>query len=177
MAARRVYTDADKASAKTVYEANGGNMKRTSRDVGIPIMTLKGWIRKWEKEGLPASVAEALPAAREEFVGNATRIRDKALARYEQKVDADEVNAKDLLVGIGVLTDKALLVQGKPTSRTENSSAGALPVDQIRELFAGFAKGVVEAAIQRDAAISSATGEEPIEDAEWSEQAHLALVP
>lgn len=177
MAARRVYTDADRAAVKNALDVNEGNIKRTARDTGIPVMTVKGWVRKWEKGGLPAEVSSALPAIREEFVGNATRLRDKMLVRLEEKVDDDMVNSKDLLIGVGVLTDKVRLVEGKSTSRTEHEGAvGSLPVDQVRELFAGFARGIVEAAVQRDAAISSATGEETI-DAEWSEQANPALTP
>lgn len=172
--ARRVYTDRDRALVYTTLTANEGNVKRTSRETGIPIATVRDWKQKWEKGGLPDTVEEALPAVAEEFTADATRIRNKALIRLEQKIDADQVGAKDLLVAVGVLTDKVRLVEGKATSRTENVSSGTLPVDEVRELFAGFVKGVVEAAATRADVISS-TEEEPI-DAEWEQAPPLALL-
>jgi transposase-like protein len=172
--ARRVYTDRDRALVHTTLTANQGNVKRTSRETGIPIATVRDWKQKWEREGLPAVVEEALPAVVEEFTGNATRVRNKALDRLEQAIDANKVAPKDLLVAVGVLTDKVRLVEGKATSRTESVQSGALPVEQVRELFAGFAKGVVEAASKRADVISS-TEEDPI-DAEWEQAPPLALL-
>jgi hypothetical protein len=88
-----------------------------------------------------------------------------------------KVNPKDLATTAAILTDKARLVEGKSTSRSEGNPEGNLPIEQVRELFAGFAKGLVEGARERDAAISSALEEEPIE-VEVIEQAEvLALEP
>lgn len=173
--ARRTYTDRDRALVRASLESNGGKIKQTSRETGVPVMTVSDWKRKWETGGLPPEVAEVLPAVREEFVADATRVRNKALERFEQKVDQDKVLPKDLLVAVGVLTDKVRLVEGKATSRTESIGSGALPVAEVRELFAGFARGVVEAATKRAEVISSHTEEEPI-DAEW-EPAHLVALP
>lgn len=176
MASKRIYTDADRARVKAVLDANDGNVKRTARETGLPVMTVRTWKQKWEREGLPAEVAAALPAAIEGEVEDLDRVRNKLLHIIEEKADRRDISTRDAITGFGVLTDKSRLLQGKPTSRTEQSDAGSLPVDQVREMFAGFARGIVEAATQRDADISSATEEEPI-DAEWTEQAPLALVP
>lgn len=163
----RSYTDEDRALVHTVLHANNGNVKRTARETNLPIATVRDWKNKWEREGLPAPVAEVLPAVQDAFVAKATRVRDKMITRLEEAVDQNKVGPKDLLVGVGVLTDKVRLIEGKPTSRTENTGLGALPVEEVRELFAGFAKGIVEAASQRAAIISSTTEEDPI-DAEWA---------
>ena len=169
--ARNVYNDEQRALVKVTLEANGGNVKRTARETGIPIMTVRDWKKKWEREGVPATVSEALPAVIDEFVGRATSIRNKMLDKLDEEVP--NMKGRDLIVGIGVLTDKVRLVEGKATSRTEHDSPGSLPVEQVRELFAGFAKGIVEAAQQRDSEISFAT--EEAEDAEWTEQPVLGL--
>jgi transposase-like protein len=177
VAQRRVYTDADKARIKILLDANAGNIKRTARETGVAIATIRSWRDKWEKEGLPAAVAEVLPAVQAEIAENINRVRDKLLIIIEEKADRRDINTRDAIMGFGVLTDKSRLIEGKATSRTEHEgAAGSLPVEQVRELFAGFAQGIVEAAVQRDAAISSATEEETI-DAEWSEQAIPALTP
>lgn len=178
MPAKRIYTDRDKALLRVTLEANDGNVKRTARELGMPIGTVRSNKQKWEKEGLPATIAEAVPSVITDFVGDVSRVRNKMIVNLEAQVDERKLTPKDNLLGIGILTDKVRLVEGKSTSRTESDGAGGnLSVEAARELFAGFAKGIVEAATARDAAISSATQEEPIEDAVWTEQAPLALVP
>jgi hypothetical protein len=173
--ARRIYTDEDRARVKTLLEANGGNVKRTALELGFPVMTVRDMKKKWEVEGLPAKVEAALPAVREEFVEHATRIRDASLIKYGEAVDAGKVNPKDLLLGVGILTDKVRLVSGQATSRTEaNPGEGMMTVAQARELFAGVAMGIVEATRKRDSAISSALDEDVI-DQEWQPAEVLAL--
>ncbi len=160
-----------------MLQTNAGNVKRTARDLDMPVATVRSMKQKWERDGLPAKVAEVLPAVMHDFVEGVTRVRNKMITNLEEQVDAKRLTPKDNLLGIGILTDKARLVEGKSTSRTEHSGAdGSLPVEQVREMFAGFAKGIVEAATARDAAISSATGEEPIEEADWKPTSPLALV-
>lgn len=176
MANKRVYSDKDRALIKITLESNTGNVRRTARDLDMPIATVRAMKQRWEREGVPAAVAEVLPEVLEGFVEGMTRVRNKMVNNLEEQVDQKKLTPKDNLLGIGILTDKVRLVEGKSTSRTENVSDGNLPIEQVREMFSGFAKGIVEAATARDAAISSATGEEPIEDAEWHEQAPLALV-
>lgn len=173
--ARRTYSDKDRALVKVTLETNRGNVKRTARELTIPIATVRAMRDKWDREGLTAGIAEVLPQVTQDYVEGMTRVRNKMIVNLEGQVDADRLTPKDNLLGIGILTDKVRLVEGKSTSRTE-SSDGNLPIEAVRELFAGFAKGIVEAASARDAAIASATGEEPIEDADWHEQAPLALV-
>lgn len=185
------YSDEEKARVKVALEANRHpdgtfNVKRTSIETGVSRGTIATWIRKWELEGPSAETQEALPAIREKLVGELERIRDKALDALDTRLDLFKtdpssllkVNPKDLATTAAILTDKARLVEGKATSRSEGSSEGNLPIDQVRELFAGFAKGLVEGARERDAAISSVIdGEEPIE-VEFTEQAEpLALRP
>lgn len=173
--ARRVYTDEDRAKVKAHLDANDGNVKRTARELDMPIMTVRDMKKKWEMEGLPAVVEAALPAAREEFVENATRIRDASLLKYGEAVEAGKVNPKDLLLGVGILTDKVRLVSGQATSRTEATPGeGMMSVAQARELFSGVAQGIVEATRKRDSAISSAMDEEVI-DADWQPADVLAL--
>lgn len=44
----RAYTDDNRAHAMVAYYANGGNLRRTAAQVGIPVTTL----RKWAKDGV-----------------------------------------------------------------------------------------------------------------------------
>lgn len=167
---RSRYNPTEKARVKAILDANGGNVKRTSRETGIGPQTIRLWKQKWEREGVEPAVADILPEITKDIVESIVRVRDKALIKLEQAIDANELKGRDLIVAVGVLTDKERLIQGQATSRTENSSAGALPAAEAREMFKGLALGLIEAAEQRAATISSAVErEEPIEDAEWEQ--------
>ncbi len=173
------YSDEEKALVRVTLETNRGNVKRSARELEMPVATVRAMKQKWEREGVTAAIGEVLPAISVNFVEDVNRVRNKMISNLEEQVNNKKLTPKDNLLGIGILTDKARLVEGKSTSRTEHNGIGAdgsLPVEQVREMFAGFAKGIVEAATARDAAISSAT-EEPIEDAQWRESAVPALTP
>lgn len=172
-AARRHYTDEDRAKVKLALDMNDGNIKRTARETGVAISTVRDWKTAWEKGGVPAVIEDALPAVRDEFVETTTRVRDKALRVAEEKLDADRTTAKDAAWIAAVLTDKIRLAQGQPTSRTETSSDGQSR-EEIRELFAGFVSSIREAAAQRSSQISSSIEEEAI-DAEWREPSDRKL--
>lgn len=175
--ARRVYTDEDKALVRHLLEVHEGNVKRTAREAEIPVQTVRDWKIAWEREGAPLAVREATPVAVERWVGNVKRVRDKAVDRLEQALDdpTTKVNVKDLSMTIGILTDKVRVAEGKPTTRSENVGVDALPIEQARELFAGMARGMLEAAQQRHHTISSVIDEEDIIDGDWEQAEQRAL--
>jgi transposase-like protein len=177
------YNDLDKARVYALLEANSGNIKRTARESGIPVATIRDWKRKQEQAGLPAGVVEALPEARSALVQQLEKTRDSALDALDRRIEQlrrdpaalAKVNPKDLATTAAILTDKARLIEGKPTSHEQ--SGGNLPVEQVRDLFAGVVKGMLMAAQERDAAVSSVVaGEEPIEG-EATEQAEIFALP
>jgi hypothetical protein len=166
----RVYTAEDKALVRQLLDAHEGNVKRTARESEVPEQTVRDWKKAWEKEGAPLEVRQAEPAALEAWVANVRRVRDKAVDRLEKALDdpTQKVNVKDLSMTVGILTDKVRIAEGKPTTRTEERP-DALPIEQARELFAGMARGMLEAAQQRSATISSVISEEDIEDGEYEQ--------
>lgn len=166
MAARRVYTDEDRARVFVALTVNDGNVKRTARDVDVPVATVRMWKKDWENSPPDPEIMDSVATQVEQFVSDATRARDKALREWEAKVDAGEVGAKDLMVGVGILTDKINLAKGLATSRTE-SARPAIDPATIRELAAGAVQGALQAAIERQ-------GE--IEEAEW-EPAEVHALP
>lgn len=166
MAGRRTYNEEDRARVFVALTVNDGNVKRTSRDVDVPIATVRMWKKDWEKSPPSPEIISAAGAQAEAFVADATRARDKALREWEAKVDAGEVDAKTLLVGVGILTDKINLAKGLATSRTESSRSQLDPAE-IRELAAGAVQGALRAAIER---------QQEIEEADW-EPAPLKALP
>ncbi len=78
MSGRPVYTDKDKARAFALLETNGGNVKRTARDLGMPISTLRRWRDEWDKDRM-VPAAEDIVLAANDFLEDAERVRDLSL--------------------------------------------------------------------------------------------------
>jgi transposase-like protein len=155
--ARRTYDDRDRAMVFAYLSANGGNVKRTAREYGMPPSVVRDWKQKWEREGVPAEVQETLPSIQEELVNEFTRIRNKGLKLLESQMDEGTLKGQPLVNAIGMLTDKIRLFRGESTSRSETVAALPAP-EQLRELVGTFFKEAVEAAQERAA---------EIDDADW----------
>lgn len=156
----RTYSASDKALVFAELEINEGNIKRTARNLNMPVSTVRTFKQKWEAEGIPKEVAEAVPAAIGEFVDDAERVRDKLLIALEQKVDRGEINAREIVTALGVLTDKIRAMRGLDAKKVEHTLS--LPdAEAMRELFAGVIGEVVGAAETRNAELKA------VEDGEW----------
>lgn len=151
MPPRRIYTDEERASAYVVYTANGGNLKRTARDTGLPVSTLRDWVREWEEDGPPdMSLVAELSG---EFISDAERVRGKALAELERKIP--DATASALVATVGMLTDKINLSKGLATSRSETVQA-LPPAEEIATALGAALVGAIEAARSREAEIIDA---------------------
>jgi transposase-like protein len=164
MAGRSTYSPEDKAAVLAVLAANGGNIKRTARETGIAITT----VRNWSRGNTAPPSDELVQAAVDEFVKSAERIREMALVKLEAAVESGEVKARDLITVIGVLDDKITRASGLPTQRTEHQHA--LPSREELQSVLGAAIGsMIEAAERRDGEI--------VEDAEYTVVPPRALPP
>jgi len=164
VAGRATYTDEQKASAYVVLASNEGNIKRTSRDTGVPISTLRSWRDEWARlESLPAP--EKLDEAIGTFADKAETIRMKALNELERQLHTAKPG--DLIKIVGILDDKITRARGLADRTVEHRHL--LPsVDELHALVSGFAEA------SRRSALSRA---EDIIDAEVVEQAPRALLP
>lgn len=155
MAGKSRYSDEDKARVHLSLQVHDGQVKPTARDTGIPISTVRLWKQQWERDGVPEAVSMALTEAKDEFVKNASRVRDKALERLEQVIEHSD-KPRDLATVVGILDDKLTRAKGMPTSRTENVSIGISgSPEQVQQLFTQWAAGTVEAGTKRHAEIES----------------------
>lgn len=164
---RRTYSAADKALVFAELEMSGGNIKRTARNLNMPISTVRGFKQQWEAEGIPKEVSEAIPAVVGEFIADAERVRDKLLIALETAVDRGQMQPREIVTALGVLTDKIRAAKGLDAKKVEHSIS--LPdAEQMRELFAGVIGEVVGAAQVR-------TDELIVVDGEWESAEQLAL--
>lgn len=113
-AKKRPWTDADKERAIAVYITTG-NLSRTSRETGVPISTLRGWLA----EQPPEKVQEARAEAQAEFVRKAWDAVTAHVLHLQDKVVIAETSARDSATIVGILIDKIQLVTGRPTSINE----------------------------------------------------------
>lgn len=120
------------AQIMTVWASNN-NMNATARQLGIPEATVRKIVKaNKDKEEYTKLCAEK----REEFSQKASRIIDKALKRLEDDIELkDDIPVNHLTIVIGTLVDKKLLIEGKPTNRTE--VIGSEKLSKLAEL-AGY---------------------------------------
>jgi transposase-like protein len=143
---RRSYSDVDRLAALAALDANGGIVKRTARQLGIPVKTLEGWAKG--RHG--AVTPEQRAAARKDLQ---TALEDFALRLVGMDPRSFEgLSFKDLCVGLGITIDKILLLRGLPTaiSRTQTAAGPDLSRMNDAELTAYVEKLRAEAASAAD---------------------------
>lgn len=146
MAERRKYTDEDRARVYTALTINQGNIKRSARETGVPVATVRLWKRKWEADGPSEEIALLSEEQGLAWIAVAEESRDIALAKWRALVENDQVAARDLMTGVGILTDKIHAARGLSKG---SSSQPAISPEHMRELARGLVEGAVEAAKSR----------------------------
>jgi transposase-like protein len=159
VAGRQQYTDQAKAAAFAQLEMNDGNVKRTARDLGLPISTLRRWRDDWEMaKNLPA--AEDLILATGDFLEDAERVRNLSLRVLEEKLLAGQGTVAQVATVLGVLDDKIARARGLADRVTEHKIT--LPSrDEIVAALDGLRQGAIAAAVERDEVIVEAELAEP----------------
>lgn len=165
--ARRSYSDTDRALVFAELSVNDGNIKRTARNLDMPVSTVRYFKQQWDSEGLPATVSEALPAVVESRIGDMERIQGKMIVKIEESVEDGSIKGKDLLTGFGIFTDKIRALRGLDTKKVEHTFELPNP-EEVRALFSGVVGELVGAARDRAA---------EIEDADWEPVEQAALPP
>ena len=78
----RVYTKEFKIESIRLYIANEKNKKKTARDLGIPVGTLKSWIEKYMNE----AVDKAKEKPKKRDYEKELKEKDKLIQRLEDEV-------------------------------------------------------------------------------------------
>jgi hypothetical protein len=161
---RRAYTDEDRATVKLALEINKGNIKATHRDTGVPYMTIKAWKDKWEDEGVPAEVSDALPAIATDFVEEGVQVRDAALLKIKELIPKSRIqDLRSLATLVGILDDKVRLAQGLATSRSEAVHIHVDP-EEIGNQIGSHIRAALESDSQRADEIIDVEAVEQAED-------------
>lgn len=111
MAERRRYVKREKAIAVTAAMAS--SVTAAAEQLGIPRTTLEYWVESPE-------FVELRRKTRAELAEGSMVLANLAQAELQRKVKAGEVEPKDLAVIYGIAIDKAQLLSGAATNRTEH---------------------------------------------------------
>lgn len=141
---RRSYSEEDKAGALAALAANGGNVKQTSGQLGIPRKTLEHWANG---EGVNGAVAELGHEKRADLAAKLEDVAHRLADAMPAKIQA--AGLQQVAVSLGISVEKARLLKGEPTS----ISGVPFPLDlekltdeQLAQLDAIFAAAGLPAA-------------------------------
>lgn len=128
-----------KTAPETIYKIMASwaitrNYKETADNLGLPVSTVKKIVDEHITEEKFKKLCNEKEIA---FTKKADGIINKALNRLERDIDNEDkdIPVNHLTTVIGTLTDKKLLLEGKPTARTE--VVGGDKLDKLAEL-AGY---------------------------------------
>lgn len=133
------YSQEDEVTVFIAYRLEGNNAEATSRVTGIPSDTIRRWVKRWREEGFAPGQEAWMEQTFDGFAGKAVKIRDKALARLEKKVDTAD-NIGQLMTVVDKLDNKVRLIAGQATSIVEERKVDA------EQISAALVKYIEEAA-------------------------------
>lgn len=148
------YSEEDRVNALATLEANGGNVKRTAQQLGIPRGTLITWRDKSEPvtSTLSERVSEVIDtktAEVGELVERWMNVQNKFLDVVEHSLDTyitdktalEPDQLKHLMVGAGITADKHLDYRdgrkGAQVNVSASAQAGVVIQRTTRDLNAG----------------------------------------
>lgn len=108
---RRTYTRRDKVTA--IIAADMTSMTAAAEATGVPLSTLDYWMDRPE-------FAELRKNARERMAEEALTVARLAWGHLAKAIAAGDLDGRDLVMAAGMATDKAQLLNGLATSRTES---------------------------------------------------------
>lgn len=109
----RVYDARDRAIVFATLDSNGGNVRQTSRQIGVPGSTIRGWLKRPQDGEEAALVSRIRARKRRSLSDKFKRLAHKAVGVASRKVD--DLNGYQATLVAGIATDKAALLDGMPT--------------------------------------------------------------
>ncbi|HEX8097836.1 MAG TPA: hypothetical protein VF507_07355 [Pyrinomonadaceae bacterium] len=132
MAKKRNYSDNDKAEALAALDANGGDLKHTSKLLRIPLSTLTDWSKN---RGINQQVTDFREDKKKDLAGKLEELAHKCVDLLPEKLPFASV--RDLAGALIVAVDKMRLLKGEPTAINQTVT---LTDDQRKRLNRVLAK-------------------------------------
>ncbi len=128
-AKRRRYSDQEKSDALVALAANGGNIKKTATDLGIPQMTLASWA----KGNVHPEVTKLRDEKKAPLADALEDLARKMIGAAPDKIG--ETTLQPLITSLGIAIDKMQVLRGKPTNINQHDF-DSLSDDQLRQQVA-----------------------------------------
>lgn len=122
----RRYSDAFRAAALAALDANGGNVKRTARELGIPYRTLAEWVA-----GRNPVSAEDRAQKRVELADAVEHACDALTHGIVAAVKAGKASVQEMAVALGISVEKLLLLRNQPTSIHRDEKAATIDLSRL----------------------------------------------
>jgi transposase len=151
---RKDYTEQERDAALIAYVRCGGHREKASEvlkaaDIHVPPNTLYDWATKTQKDRLERIRQELGPQLKAEMAEMhqglavaAGEIEAKAIVRLNEKLDQNEIEAKDLsavmqrsAIATGIHGEKHLLYSGQPTQIVQRPASEIIRKMRSRGLF------------------------------------------
>jgi hypothetical protein len=117
---RRQHSDQFKAEALAALDANGGNVGKTAKSLGIGRTTLRGWING---RGLNPEAALMRHEKKHSLADRLDAIAHKALDGLLDWNNSEFGSFKERMTGVGIAIDKIRLLRGQGEGSTEGLDA------------------------------------------------------
>ncbi len=124
---RRRYSDNDKATALAMYDANGGNLYRTSRELKIPQSTLEEWVNG---RGTSHDVPELRNEKRQELQEVLRDLAYEIAGAMPAKIKSATLSQQS--TALGIVLEKMQLLSGKATERVDVTDWRSEAIDYIK---------------------------------------------
>lgn len=152
MANRASYSEQDKARVFLALTVNDGNVKRTSRETGVPESTVRNFKKEFE-ENPPSTELVKAEAETGDYVTELETLRKELAVALRKKIP--DMTGNQLAVSYGIIDDKLTRARGLATERTEH--VHTLPsAEELALAGQMLASGAIEAARQRQEELAQA---------------------
>jgi hypothetical protein len=119
----RQFTNDEIANALSVLRSNKGNAKKTAKHLGISRTTLRQWAGLSPVRGKQVSgelVQRKSLELADQLDSLALRLANKVADGLDMVPMETSGDARNLLIGLGITTEKASFARGGPTNRVES---------------------------------------------------------
>lgn len=109
---RRSFSDNDKAAALAALDANGGNVYKTAKELGVSYSTLHSWSNG---VGVNSDVSAVRDEKKIELADKLEAVANRYADHLLEDATVLKTGAKDAAITVGTAIDKMRLLRGLPT--------------------------------------------------------------
>ena len=134
--ANKTYTDSEREAVLTILKANGGNLKRTARETGVSLPTLREWKAGGKVQADPIKAAEIGAS----YLTRVKAAREAAMIRMLELIP-NEMDLFKVTGAVKVLSEVAMNEEVLNDAIRDEIGAAASPHPAVAEVPSATAGG------------------------------------